>query len=353
MAASSSVLLWVHTPNVSVAIDSTSGSLAHLNTSVVEPTSAATVGVSWDVVGGVSAGQNSVLPIPIAVSVEHCADPSGTGGGAVCVNSTWTVHGEQPSGTCCATYSVTVLQQFWGVTALRGPGVPSSIGWTTRFLSESPSWRTSLNASLRVLNGESSSYWVPRSGSYALASKTVFEDTTAMLRDSSGVNTSNMAYGLNFLCGDDGSGECGQHFSVPLGVLSSERDAAGVSLFAAVDDAIFGLRLDASQSALAFERLYNRLGNGKPVDAKYFIVPLAGADFRPIFGWARAAFPRFFVSPTLLAAQGQERLLSTVSSSAPHALSPSSDGIGGGGGGGGNRPAVGSRPGGDEGLAPV
>ena len=112
----------------------------------------------------------------------------------------------------------------------------------------------------------------------------------------------------------------GQLLPVPLALRASVAQGAGVGLVAALDDAIFGLRLSVNASALAFTRQFNRLASAQAgaVTVTHFLVPTPGTDWRPLFAWGRAAFPRFFLPPSLLA--GTPALNFTATHATPRAL---------------------------------
>ncbi len=124
--AAPAALLWVHTENISVAVDAASGAIAHVNTSVYEPTAGAARGVAWDVVGEALAGEGSARPVVLSASAAPCAR-------GVCARAAWRVRGQTSNGSCCADYDVDVEQTFWAAGGLAGP-VPAAIGWETTFV---------------------------------------------------------------------------------------------------------------------------------------------------------------------------------------------------------------------------
>lgn len=120
--------LWVHTANISVAIDSVEGTITHINTTTTEFTSGEVRGIDWGLAAFASAGENDVAPTVLSVSVQPCAHGSEL---AVCVQSSWLVHGQTTQATCCQDYNISVSQTFWPLTGLAG--VPGAVGWTTQF----------------------------------------------------------------------------------------------------------------------------------------------------------------------------------------------------------------------------
>lgn len=146
--------------------------------------------------------------------------------------------------------------------------------------------------------------WAPRAGNDTHNVKFVWDNVLRMLgpNETRAVDLTRMQYGTGFLCDPSDAACMGQLVSVPAAVLASGQAGAGLGMFAKLDDAIFGLNLDVQPSAVTFTRNFNRLaGSHGPVEATYYLVPLAGVCWRPLFAWGRAAFPRFFLSPTLLA----------------------------------------------------
>ena len=287
-ALSNGELLWVNTADLSVAVDGTSGRLAALNTS-----SGFSSGPAFS--GAILAGED-LNPSVQGVAVSVCTH---NGAPAVCVDANLTVLGENSNASCCSRYPVRVLQTLWGVAL---PGVPTAVGWTASFLSSAPlPWRTVLQARVDFWGeGESPSdvrIWAPRGGVDLENRAFVWRDVLTPLSANDGVNLTRMQYGQGFLC-DSGSACMGQLLPVPVSYTGSA--GAGVGVVAALDDAIFGLTLDLTPSSASFSRRYNRLASAAgPVSATYFLVP-AGADWRALFRWGRAAYPRFFLSPTLL-----------------------------------------------------
>lgn len=295
LAPARSALLWVHSPDISVCIDSTTGQLSSLNTSWGFATPP-------DFAGSILAGQD-LRPAVSAVSASPC---SHNGFPAVCINSTFKVLGERSDASCCQSYDVSVQQAVWPLAGLPGP-VPSALGWRVSFFSAAPQpWRTLLQA--RLAFGEAGAgdalYWAPQGGRDDENEALAWRDTLAPLRAGAAADLDDMQYGNDFLCSPQARPACmGQLLPVPLALHASAAQGAGVGLVAALDDAIFGLRLSVNASALSFTRQFNRLASAQAgaVTMTHFLVPTPGTDWRPLFAWGRAAFPRFFLAPSLLA----------------------------------------------------
>jgi hypothetical protein len=290
-----SATLWVHTPNISAAIDTHSGSLVSTNTSVFGLSDGIETGISWDVLALFTMGDNNVPPVLLNSTVDQCGD-------AVCIQQWVVVHGQYSNASCCTPYTVNITQKFYGVFA--PDGLPSSICWSVTSTSTAPlPWRTtalsSLDVSAASLPNDAGVFWAPMSGNASLNQAGVWGDVLAMR--TSAESSYALQYGTGFLFEPDTGSRAIS--PVPAAVLASTAApgaGAGLAFFAAVDDVIFGLAADVSPASAAFRRYYNRQGGGRAVSSTHYLVPLAGADWRPAFQWARAAFPRFFLSPTLL-----------------------------------------------------
>ena len=291
LVASRASILWVSTPDLSLGVDDSTGEVARLNTSRLQ----------WNVSGFALAGENGVPPIVQNVSVSPCMRATGP---AVCVDALWLVHGQKSDASCCEDYVVAVTQVFWAVPALAA-SLPSALGWTVSFSSNaSAPWRTALKARLQIssLDRDDSRFWVARSGDDGANKKSTWEDVLRMLSARDAVNTSALQYGVGFLCDPSDSGCMGQLMSVPVSFHASASAGAGVGVIPALDDAIFGLNMDVNLEGVSFMRNFNRLaGHAGAVNVTYFFVPVDGVDWRPVFLWARAAFPRYFLSSSLLA----------------------------------------------------
>jgi hypothetical protein len=102
-------LVWLHTADISIAINTSSGAVQHFNTSL-----GFTRGPTFS--AGIYTGEDR-SPIVHSVAVAACLH---NGAPAVCVESNLTVRGEFSNASCCAAYAVTVRQALWGVAL---PGV--------------------------------------------------------------------------------------------------------------------------------------------------------------------------------------------------------------------------------------
>ena len=286
-------VLWVTSANISVAVDDVTGSLSFVNTSVLEPTTGSLASLSMNITGLFSVGE--VAPVVISTRVSAC-------GASVCIDSVWNVTGENSDGSCCTQYAfVAVSQELWAVS-LPGP-IPSAVGWRATVASSSAAaWRTTLAHSVQFPElGADALFWAARQGNETASKAGIWEDVTRMLSASDDPPRENMQYGLNFLCAPGDAACCGEIMSVPALAAARASTGAGLGVMAAVDDDIFILRGNISGARAALWRQANRLGQSRNVSSAVFLVPLAGGDWRGLFAWARAAFPRFFLPPTLLA----------------------------------------------------
>ena len=105
----------VRTPNMSVEIDASTGHVTHMTSNAWHSTRNVAVGVSWNVSGFFSLGENSVTPTVLTTTVTPCLD------GGACVVSVWTVRGQRSDASCCQNYNVSVHQTFFAQGA--------SVGW--------------------------------------------------------------------------------------------------------------------------------------------------------------------------------------------------------------------------------
>lgn len=287
LAGAAAPLLWVHSPpDVSASLDASTGALLSLNTS-----SGLVVNTSGT---DVRLGDTPAAPTLLNVSVSRC----GAAAAAVCVARWLRVLAQRSDATCCVPYDVLTVVTFAPVPA-PGPSAPSSLSWRLELTSSSPlPWRTSVAHALNVTgpgaNASDVRVWLPRGG--AATANAAWEDT---LRMSDATRTLRAQYGTNFLLDDLDGREVSP---VPAAVLAFASARAGLGLVAALDDALFGVAMDVGVGGAAITRRYNRLGVGRTVSFTTFIVPLAGADWRPLFGWARGAMPRYFLSSSLLVA---------------------------------------------------
>jgi len=310
--------LWVHSTDLSAQVSPSTGQIIALNSSF---------GLSWGLEASTLAGEpDQHPPVPFNVNVTPCIYGSLP---AVCTDSDWSVVGQRSDASCCQTYQIRVSQVLWALEAL--PGVPSSLGLSTNFSSQAPlPWRTELALRINFSSAFPSSdrgYWAPRGGDDFSNEAGQWEDVLRLLRDSDNVSLQNMQYGQNMLCDATARPPCmGQLLPVPL-AFSADMDVnVGLGVVAALDDPIFGLRLDLNASSLHFRRTFNRMaaatekGGWASVPATYFFVPTPGPDWRPLFSWGRAAFPRFFLAPTLIAGTLGENFTVTSAVHSPGVL---------------------------------
>ena len=287
-------LLWLHTADLSIAVNTSTGAVQRLNTSL-----GFTSGPSFT--AGIFAGED-LSPVVHSVAVAAC---SHNGAPAVCVDSNVTVLGERSNATCCERYPLRVRQTLWGVAL---PGVPTAVGWTATFLSAAPlPWRTVLQARVDYFDAANAAaaadarVWAPQGGLDSENRAFRWRDVLSPVAAADGVDLTGMQYGKGFLCDPGTRPPCmGRLLPIPLSYSASAAAGAGLGVVAALDDDIFGLVLDLTPASAAFSRRFNRLASAAgPVSATHFLVP-AGNDWRGIFKWGRRAFPRFFLSPTLL-----------------------------------------------------
>jgi len=148
-------LLWVHSPpSISIAIDTTTGMPASVNSST-----------------GYSTGLNALSWLGEAAGNTTSVSASPCGQSTVCVNRTLVVIGQLSNASCCATYSVVATDVYRAVEA-PGPGLPSSIAWSFSVADAVASnpWRTRIVTSVgfEAAEGNSSDalVWVPRGGDF-------------------------------------------------------------------------------------------------------------------------------------------------------------------------------------------
>ena len=282
--------VWVHSADLSASLDATTGALLTLNSSS---------GLALDARGSdFLLGDTAAAPAVLNASVARC----GTAGAGVCVSRWLRVVAQFSNGSCCAPYEVLAVATLAPAPA-PGPGVPSSLLWRLDLTSAAPlPWRTSVAHALSVraaagANASDARMWLPRGG--AAVEGGAWEDTLRMADAARAPAGLHAQYGTGFLL-DDADGR--DVSPVPAAVLSFASARAGLGLIAALDDALFGVATDVTPAGAAITRRYNRLGAGRAVSFSAHVVPLAGADWRPLFAWARAAMPPFFLASALLAA---------------------------------------------------
>lgn len=279
--------IWVHSANLSAAIDSVSGDILHVNSTT------ATGGISWDAIGLFSLGEKGSSPTVLNISVAPCD------GGSVCITQWLSVVGQYSNASCCEEYVVSCEQQISPVSG--DAGTPSSLAWSVRILSNAAQpWRTSLKTSFAIAaTSEEPLYWVPRTGPECPSNAcNSWRDALGMVNGSTVSPPIATKYGLGFYFEQDSAA---REVSPVPAYVRADSGGDGLGLIAALDDAIFGLTTDADAGGANVTRWYNRLGGGVGVNVTYFLVPLSGADWRPLFAWGRAAFPRFFLAETLVA----------------------------------------------------
>lgn len=284
-------LVWVHSANLSASLDANSGMLFSLNTSS---------GLSLDARGSdILIGDTSATPTLLNVTVAQC----GSNDDGVCVSKWLRVIAQRSNASCCQPYDVLVMMSLLPVQA-QTPYLPSSLAWKIDLTSAALlPWRTSIAHALNVTtvagaNISDVRMWAPRGG--ATTDNAAWEDTLRMT-DATHAPLRTQ-YGSNFLLDDLVGREIS---SVPAAVLAYASERAGLGLIAALDDALFGVATDVSATGAAITKRYNRLGAGHTVSFTSFLVPLVGADWRPLFAWARGAMPRYFLASSLIAAPMQ------------------------------------------------
>ena len=279
--------LWVHSANLSVSIDTVNGDIVSVNSTT------ATGGISWDAIGKFSLGEKGSSPAVLNISVAPC------GSGSVCITQWLSVVGQYSNATCCEEYVVACEQQISPVSG--DVGSPSSLAWSVRVTSSaSQPWRTSLSTSFVVAgNGDAPLYWVPRTGPECPSNAcNSWRDALGMVNSSTPSPSIATKYGLGFYFEHDSAA---REVSPVPAYVRADSGGDGLGIMAALDDPIFGLTTDADGGGVNVTRWYNRLGGSVGVNLTYFLVPLSGADWRPLFAWGRAAFPRFFLAETLVA----------------------------------------------------
>ena len=294
-AASPPTWAWVHTPSISAAIDSSSGLLAHVNTSA---------GFASDTAALSFLGEGAGQPAQIgAANVSAC-------GGNVCVVRLLSVLGQKPDGSCCNNYTVTARDTFAPASG--------SIAWTFSVLESASgaSWRTSIVTSVAFAaaasNVSDALVFAPR----AAALNGGFVDTTRMLAGADPALPLKLQLGRGFIYESFAS----DYAVAPMlaSVTTSLSRGCGVALFHDPRDALVAATAEVGASATSFSRIYNRLGAGaEPAETAFtvHIISIPARDWRPAFSWARTAFPRFFlpyslVAPPAAARRGISRLRS-------------------------------------------
>jgi len=296
--------VWVHSGNLSISLDSLTGDLLALNTSA---------GLILNAFGSkTTLGDTPSDPSVLNVTISPC----GENNQGICVEKWLTVIAQHSNASCCKLYEVLTVTSFIPRPSSAN-GLPSSVAWTFNITSMSSlAWRTSIGHILNVSSTPMSSnykFWTPRGGNASLG----WEDSIRMVNATSRPKGYRTQYGINMLFDNDPSSR--EVSSVPAAVIASETSEAGIGLLQSLDDNIFGLALDVSQNVVTLNKYYNRLGEGRTVSLTTMIVPISGVDWRPLFLWARGAFPRFFLSSTLLADAAREikHQSSLVTSPAP------------------------------------
>ena len=251
-------------------------------------------GLVLDSIGSMTTlGDTPSLPVILNVTVNSCGNSNG-----ICVEKWLNVIAQHSNATCCESYDVFAVTSFIP-TLPPSPGLPSSIAWNFEITSSSPlAWRTTIAHILNVSttpNSGNFKFWTPRGGNSSLG----WEDTLRLADNQSQPRGYHTQYGINMLFDNNPAGR--EISSVPAAVLASDSTQSGIGLMQALDDHIFGLSIDVSPDLIALNKYYNRLGQGRSVSLTTMIVPISGLDWRPLFLWSRAAFPRFFLSSTLLA----------------------------------------------------
>jgi hypothetical protein len=315
-------LLWVHSGgDISVAVDSTTGAVAHVNASSVWGGWASDVNAtSW---------LGEAPPSPLAApQVSSC----GPDGASVCVSRILSVVGQNPDGTCCHQYTVNVTDTFSPTPSPSSTPLllPASVAWTMS-VSETTSglsWRTRIATDLEILpagpspaNLSDAAFWMPRSGPRPGG----WTDVTALLTSASAPNGLRTTYGDGFIYEQNISS--GREVSpIPMTLAASLSLDAGLALFHDPADPLVAAYADVDPLRSSFSRIYNRLGAGALADGgvsfTMHFVPVKGADWRPAFAWARAAFPPFFLSASALAAGPQGWVPSAAAAAAATSLAP-------------------------------
>ena len=282
-----SSLLWVHTDSISCAIDDATGELVSVNAS-----SAA---------GGFFSSVRSLSWLGEAPAVVESAVVTrcGAGGASVCVSRSLNVTGQRSDASCCAFYTVTAADTY-GPVSSPAAGVPSSVSWTfsiTEALSGVP-WRSRIvtDVAFDFANASAARFWAPHAGPDAAGGE--WTDVLAMLAAPSALS---LQYGDGFIFESDiAAGR--EVMPVPLSVAALDG-AGGIALAHAPSDLLLAAYADVNSTYASFSRLYNRLGEGGSVAFTTHLVPLAGADWRPAFAWARATWPAYFLPTSLLLQQ--------------------------------------------------
>jgi hypothetical protein len=296
LSTAMSAPLWIHTPDISLLLSDFKSGAVFINTSFGFSTSALLLS---------SLGEPGAPFTVTSFTANYCPPPNDA---SVCVRRTANVTGQLPPGTCCALYEVALNDVFSPAPS----GAPSSISWTLTVEDLAPTvpWRTSIrtDASWGFAAGAplDALFWAPRGGA-PLDASAPWVDTLAMLGAGAPNVSSTLGHGFVY----EAALAAGRDVApIAVAVAASIANSSGVALFHDPSDALHAALLDASPAGSSLTRLYNRLGQGAAGvgagagGARFttWLVPLAGADWRPAFAWARSAFPAHFLPASLVGA---------------------------------------------------
>ena len=261
-------VLYVHSPDISIAIDEVSGGLVSAN---------ASTGWKVDLQGSTTwvSSKNKTYNLLLS-HVYRC------GANKVCVLRNISAPGETSSGHCCQERIVELFDRYEGMPA-------SGIRWTTEASSNSTEfWRTSTFRSLRTAGG-TSRWWAASSGKL----KTGAIDTAEnVLRLRTG--SMSCSYGGNAYWKGWGSEQTLDEICpIPLSLHAVDEAGAGLGHMLALNDTILAAQADGEAHAILWEKRFDRMGKAKKIKTTSYLF-FSPNGWRSTLKWSHQAFPSYF-----------------------------------------------------------